>query len=212
MKKLSKLAALIMVMLLAFSLVGCGDNSSQVLGTWETSFDLSEAMLDGTGDDYADFNAEFMVNMRIQFEEGGTYRMYLEEESTKANFEQWLEALVDFETDMVYATYEEQGYSREEVDEQAQQSYGCSLRDYVMESRQDAFDVDAFIASIDTSGVYKAKGNKLHMGEKEISANTYDLFKVEGDTLTLDAATEEIAAQESLVPGFGYPYVFKKVD
>lgn len=212
MKKLSKLSALIMVMILAFSLVGCGDNSDEVLGTWETSFDLSEAMLDGTGDDYADFNAQFVVNMRMQFSEGGTYRMYLEEESTKANFEQWLDALVDYETEMVYAAYEEQGFSRAEVDEQAQQQYGSSLRDYIMEDRQDVFDIDGFIAEIDTSGVYQAKGNKLYLGEEEISPNTYDLYTLEGDTLTLDAATEEIAAEAALVPGFEYPYVFKKVD
>lgn len=212
MKKLSKLSALIMVMILAFSLVGCGDNSDKVLGTWETSFDLSEAMLDGTGDEYADFSAEFVVNMRLAFEEGGTYRMYLEEESTKANFEQWLDALVDYETEMVYAAYEEQGFSREEVDEQAQQQYGMSMKEYILEDRQNVFDIDGFIAEIDTSGVYQAKGDKLYLGEEEISPTTYDLFTVEGDTLTLNAATEEIAEEAALVPGFEYPYVFTKVE
>lgn len=216
MKKLSKLLALIMVMTLAFSLVGCGDTSDQVLGTWELSYDLSSelsaALLERAGDDYADFNAELMINMRLQFNDDGTYRMYWEEESTKANYEQWLNELVDYDTDMLYTTYEGQGFSREEVDEQAQEQYGCSLRDYVMEQRQDAFDIDAFIASGDSNGVYKAKGNKLYMGETETSPNTYELFTVEGDTLTLDAATEEIAEQSSLNPGFEYPIVFKKVD
>ena len=212
MKKLSKLSALIMVMLLAFSLVGCGDNSDKVLGTWETSFDLADAMLDGTGDEYADFDAEFIVNMRLAFEEGGTYRMYLEEESAKANFEQWLDALVDYETEMVYAAYEEQGFSREEVDEQAQQQYGCSMRDYILEDRQGVFDIDGFIAEIDTSGVYQAKGDKLYLGDEEISPTTYDLFTLEGDTLTLNAATGEIAEEAALVPGFEYPYVFTKVE
>lgn len=212
MKKLSKLSALIMVMVLAFSLVGCGDNSDQVLGIWETSFDLAEAMLDGTGDEYADFDAEFVVNMRMQFKEDGTYRMYLDEESSKANFEQWLEALVDYETEMVYAAYDEQGYSRDEVDEMSQQQYGCSMRDYIMEDRQDVFDIDGFIAEVDTSGVFQAKGDKLYLGEEEISPTTFDLFTVEGDTLTLNAATEEIAEEAALVPGFEYPYVFTKVE
>ena len=138
--------------------------------------------------------------------------MYLEEESAKANFEQWLDALVDYETEMVYAAYEEQGFSREEVDEQAQQQYGCSMRDYILEDRQGVFDIDGFIAEIDTSGVYQAKGDKLYLGDEEISPTTYDLFTLEGDTLTLNAATEEIAEEAALVPGFEYPYVFTKVE
>lgn len=215
MKKFSKLSALIMVMILALSLVGCGDNSDQVLGTWELSVDFADAMADGVGVDSADFNAEFMVNIRYQFNDDGTYRTYVEEESVKANYEQWLNELVDYESDELYSTYEGQGFSREEVDEQAQQQYGCSLRDYVMEQRQDVFDIDALITNMESDGVYKAKGNKLYMGETSTSPNRYDLFTVEGDTLTLDAATEEIAekaAESAIVPGFEYPYVFKKVD
>ncbi len=48
------------------------------------------------------------------------------------------------------------------------------------------------------------------MDEVEVSSNVYDLFTVEGDKLTIDAAGD--VDSEEIIEGFDYPYVFNKVQ
>lgn len=51
---------------------------------------------------------------------------------------------------------------------------------------------------------------KLFMADpgEEISANQYDLFKVDGDTLTLSLADD--SQDPEVLPGLDYPLVFTR--
>lgn len=211
MKRTKRFLALVMIMILSLSLVGCGDDSADLYGTWEKTYDVTEAMMDGAGDEYADFNEKIELKMVLEFNEDGSYALHADEEVTEANFTQWIEALAAYEAEVVYSTYEEQGFSREEVDEQAQQQYGCTMEEYMLEAAKESFDVDTLMSNLESEGVFEAKGGKLYMGDTEILANQYDLYTLEGDTLTINAASEEIEAEAAEVPGFEYPWVFTKV-
>lgn len=211
MKKTKRFLALIMMMILSLSLVGCGDDSADLYGKWERNFDITQAMMEGAGDEYADFNEQIELKVILEFKEDGSYSMYADEETTTANFDQWVNALAAYETEMIYSSYEEQGYTRAEVDEQAQQQYGSTMEEYVLETEKENFDVETLMSSLGSVGVYEAKNGKLYMADTEILPNQYDLYTLEGDTLTIEAATEEIEAEAAEVPGFEYPWIFTKV-
>lgn len=210
MKRTKRFLALVMMMILSLSLVGCGDDSADLYGTWERTFNITETMMDGAGDEYADFNEQIELKMILEFKEDGSYAMYADEATTEDNFNQWVDALAAYETELIYSTYEEQGFSREEIDEQAQQQYGSTMEEYVLETEKENFDIDEIMSSLSSEGVFEAKNGKLYMADTEILPNQYDLYTLEGDTLTINAATEEIEAEAAEVPGFEYPWVFTK--
>lgn len=211
MKKTKRFLALVMMMILSLSLVGCGDDSADLYGTWEKTFNITETVMDGAGDEYADFNEQIELKMILEFKEDGSYSMYADEATTEDNFNQWVDALAAYETELIYSTYEEQGFSREEVDEQAQQQYGSTMEEYVLETEKESFDIDEIMSSLADEGVFEAKNGKLYLADTEILPNQYDLYTLEGDTLTINAATEEIEAEAAETPGFEYPWVFTKV-
>lgn len=211
MKKGKRILALAMVMVLALSLCGCGNTAKKLYGTWETSFDLSGIIEGEMGEDFEGFHEEFEITLLMDFNEDGTFKMYADEEKLTDTLDTYLESLASFGADMMYEQMEEADMSREQVDEYVEEQFGMSVEEYMLDELKSSIDADDLISEVETEGVYEAKGKKLYMDEYEISPNAYDIFSVEGDTLTIDAATEEIAEDQELIDGFSYPYVFTKV-
>lgn len=200
-----------MMMVLAISLCGCGDTSKKLYGTWETTLDYASVLEEELGSGYEDFHEPFELKLMVEFKEDGTYSMYADEEYAIETVDQWVQALAAYDTEVAYNEYEGSGMSREEVDEAFQQQFGCSLEEYVLEAYQDTFDVDELVSEMYTEGVYQAKGNKLYMDEVEVSPDTYDIFTVEGDTLTIDIPEGAEVDEDEMIEGIDYPLTFTKV-
>lgn len=211
MKRTKRFLALVMVMLLALSLCGCGNTAKKLYGTWETSFDLSGIIEEEMGDEFEGFHEEFEITLLLEFNEDGTFKMYADEEKMSDTLDTYLESLSSFGADMIYEQLEETGMTRDQVDEYIEEQFGMSVQEYMLDELHNSIEVGDLAAEVETEGVYEAKGKKLYMDEYEVAPNAYDIFSVEDDTLTIDAATEEIAEDAELIEGFSYPYVFKRV-
>lgn len=207
-----KLAALLAAAMLALCMFGCGDEdtSEQVIGTWALAYDMGSMISEEMGEDYADFQSPLEVSLRFEFDQEGNYRMYVEEELFRTNFDGWLTAFSTYMSEELYAQLEAQGMDRATADQMLQESYGSSAEEYMKQLLQESIDVESLLDNVETTGVYEAKGNKLFLAdtEEEISSNQYDLFEVDGDTLTLSLADE--SQDPTVLPGLEYPLVFTK--
>ena len=45
MKKLTRIAAVLMILVMTFALVGCGDDSKALIGKWGMKYDMHDAVL-----------------------------------------------------------------------------------------------------------------------------------------------------------------------
>lgn len=211
MKKMRKILSLVMIMVLALSLAGCGSNTAeQLYGTWATTFDLSGMIESELGSDFEGFHEEFDITLMMDFNEDGTFKMYADEAALTDTFNTYIESLASFGAEMMYTEFENEGYTRDEIDSVFAEQYGMGIEEYMLSELQASVNIEDLVGDIETTGVYEAKGNKLYMGEVAVSSNVYDLFTVEGDTLTIDAAGD--VDSEEIIEGFDYPYVFNKVQ
>lgn len=206
LKKGKRILALLLIMVLAVSLCGCGNTAKKLYGTWEMTIDYSSAIEQGLGAEFEDFHHDFDLNLLFQFNEDGTYRMYVDEESTKETFENWINALVSYSADMLYEECKESGMTKEDVDTVVQEQYGCSVEEYMLEEVNSEVDIEETISEMKSDGVFKAKGDKLYLDE-----DGYDIFKVENDTLTIDMPEGVEIKEDEMIEGIDYPLVFTKV-
>lgn len=211
MKKGKRIFAMLMMMVLAFSLCACGDTSKELIGTWESEMDYSSAIKAELGSDYADLETSFELKMILEFHEDGTYSMYADEEVARASVDQLVSDLVSYDAERVYAEYEANGMTRSEADEAIQQQFGSTLEEYLQEAYSSELDAESLVSDMHTEGVFEAKGDKLFMDEVEISPNVYDAFKVEGDTLTVDIPEGAEMDPDDMIEGIDYPLTFTRV-
>ena len=110
----------------------------------------------------------------------------------------------------LYQQIEAEGVDRATADQMIQETYGCTAQEYMTQLLQQSIDVDSLLDEIESTGGYEARGEKLFMADpgEEISANQYDLFKVDGDTLTLSLADD--SQDPEVLPGLDYPLVFTR--
>ncbi len=214
MRKVSKWIAMFMALIFVFSLCGCvnGGSGKNIIGTWETEWDMSEAMADEMGDEFADFESTLVVSLLFDFNEDGTYKIYLNEEKFKASISDWIDDLCDFAVEKMYDTFEtESGVDRETADSLIYEQYGMTIDEMMRQQIDLLFNVDAFIASIETKGNYETKGNKLFLGDgDEVDRSRYDIFSVTGDTLKLELPKGALCTPLS-TSGLEYPITLYKV-
>lgn len=209
MKRASKVVAMLMVLIMTLSLSACGNSGKSLVGTWSISCDLNEMMIEEMGDDYADFESSFVITLKFDFNEDGTFKMYADREELKASLDSWLNDFISYSVEMTYAIFEEQGIDRETADELIVEQYGASLEDTLRQQIEGSLDADQLADSVDTDGVYETKGNKLYMSDNgKIDETKYDIFSVSGDTLKLELP--EGAVQEEVIPGLEYPLSLTK--
>lgn len=205
MKKVSKLVAMLMVLVMTLSLTACGGNSGKdLVGTWSMSCDLSEMMSEQMGSEFADFSSSFVITLKFAFNEDGTFKMFVDEEELGGTLDTWMDDFIAYAVDMTYDMFEEQGIDKETADGLIQEQYGTTMEEALRQEMEGSIDASELAASVEVDGVYEVKGNKLYMSEgTEINKNEYDLFKISGDTLTLELA-DGVEAEE-IIPGMSYP-------
>lgn len=212
MKRISKIVTMLLACIMLFSLVGCGkaDAGKALYGTWSMDVDLSEELNRQMGDEFAGFDGKLVITLKFDFNEDGSFKMYADREALKESFAGWLDSFVVFSVDVMYAEFEGYGLSKEEADELVQSSYNCTMEEYVRSMMESSVDVDAMADEMETKGIWEAKGDKLYMSEgSKIDVNSFDIFEVSGDTLTLNLP--EGATDDSDIPGLSYPYSLHKV-
>ncbi len=211
MKRISKIVTMLLACIILFSLVGCGksDTGKALYGTWSMDVDLSQELNRQMGDDFAGFDGKLVITMKFDFNEDGSFKMYVDSDALKESFATWLDSFATFSLDVMYAQFEDMGLSREEADELVQSQYNCTMEEYIRDTMESSVNVDAMAAEMKMEGIWEAKGDKLYMSEDdEIDVNRFDIFSVSGDTLTLNLP--EGAEDESDIPGLQYPYTLHK--
>ena len=211
MKRISKIVTMLLACIMLFSLVGCGksDTGKALYGTWSMDVDLSHELNRQMGDEFAGFDGKLVITMKFDFNEDGSFKMYVDSDALKESFATWLDSFATFSLDVMYAQFEDIGLSREEADERVQSQYNCTMEEYIRNTMESSVNVDAMAAEMKMEGIWEAKGDKLYMSEDdEIDVNRFDIFSVSGDTLTLNLP--EGAEDESDIPGLQYPYTLHK--
>ncbi|MDE6063304.1 MAG: zinc-ribbon domain-containing protein [Lachnospiraceae bacterium] len=179
-----------------------------ILGTWRMQCDLSEAIVSELGPDFEDLEAPFIVDMMFEFGEDGTFRLYVDEESFRENFNAWLDEVLAYAANIMYDMFEDMGLSKKEADELVQELYGMTMEEYLKESMMTEIDVEEMIeeilASVDINGIYRVEEDRLYMAEQEINENQYDIFHFEEDKLIIGLS--DGADSSEILPGIAYPF------
>ena len=179
-----------------------------VLGTWRMECDFSEAITAEMGPEFDDFDAPFIVNIMFGFYEDGTFKMYVDEESFRESFNDWLDELLAYATNIMYDMFEDMGLSKKDADELVQELYGMTMEEYLKESMMSELDVEKMIEetleNAETNGIFRVEEDRLYIGEEEINENQYDLFHFEEDKLIIEQV--DGAEGEEFLPGISYPF------
>ena len=179
-----------------------------ILGTWRMECDFSEAITAEMGSEFDDLDAPFIVNIMFGFYEDGTFKMYVDEESFRENFNDWLDELLVYAADIVYDMFGEMGLSKKDADELVQELYGMTMEEYLKESMMSELDVEKMIEetleNAETNGIFRVEEDRLYIGEEEINENQYDLFHFEEDKLIIEQV--DGAEGEEFLPGISYPF------
>ncbi|MCH5275589.1 MAG: hypothetical protein J1E65_07090, partial [Lachnospiraceae bacterium] len=186
-----------------------------LVGTWILECDIQSLVVEELGDDFADFDSPLVVPLMFEFNEDGTFRMYMGEDF-KDNFDNWLEDFIVFTTDYLYDMLASEGMSRAEADEIIQMIYGSSLEDYLRDEL--AYQLDFAmedleeVMGMEESALYEVQGNKIYLSDEYgvMDYSSYETFEVYGNMLIL---SNENGSTEEIFPGTGihYPLTFYRV-
>lgn len=216
MKKMSKMLAVLLALVMALTICGCGgsDGGKDLVGTWSLDYDLADMLAGEMGEEYADFNTPLIMSICFEFKDDKTFTMYGEPESFKANFSTWLDEFLAFSTEMMYTEFSNQGLDKDAADAAFEETYGSSITDYLRQAFESEVNVDSLLDEMTTNGKYDTSGNKLYMAEEgeEIDKNAYDVFTISGDTLKLELPSGADPSQGEILPGLEYPLELKKAN
>lgn len=215
MKLAKKICALLMAVMMLFSLAGCaGDDSAELVGTWRSNIDILDMLLDEFESDpsTADFvnyveMDEFVIEMTLVFTEDGTYTMTVDEETFDANLYKMVEECV---TGYLYEYFEDY-FAQMELEGTVDEILALmdmNMADLVTESLKEV-DLSGLSESFNQHGNYKASDGKLYRSDGYDTIpdpNVYEPYTLENNKLIL---TDYINNGES--DSIGYPMVFNKV-
>lgn len=217
MKKGSKLLVLLLALVMALSICGCGgsDSGKDLIGTWSLDYDMADLLAGEMGEEFEGFNASLVMPICFEFREDKTFTMYGEPEAFKANYNTWLDEFLAFATDVMYTEFANQGLEdKAAADAAFEEAYGTGITDYLRQTFEAEVDVDSLLGEMTTDGKYDTSGNKLYMAEEgtEIDKNAYDVFTVSGDTLKLELPSGADPSEGEILPGMEYPLELKKAN
>lgn len=214
-KSMKKLLCVVLSLVLALSMIGCGGSDAEkIIGTWEGEMDAAELLNAGmdTGDEsmseyiHAD---SFPVVWQFTFNEDGTCRLAIEEESFKESFNAYLETFKAGLTKYLEDMLAEMGMEMS-VDELLTQM-GGSLDDLVAETLNDEM-IEEAMGDMVSEGKYKVEDGKLFLSDsldEEINENVYVTYELDGKNLTLlESFGEALEGLEDMI----FPMELEKVN
>ena len=208
MKKL--LVFLLASFIIVTSFAGCGKaGPKSIVGTWESSTDVSEYLITMMGDSvFAGYMELDNVPLYLQycFKEDGEFVVSINKEKTKKSWDLFLDAIME-SVKKAYKAADPDG-SVEDFFNAYQQEKGESMRETLAKKN----DMDRLLGSFEGNGRYKVQGNRLYRSEAnstQIDETVYEIFSIKDKTLSiLSSSDSQLTAQERA----RYPYVFSWVS
>lgn len=213
---MKKVLSILMVLALCVAMLtmfaGCGSEADKLVGTWKAEVDMTDMINEELAADPAlaeYFNiSSFCVIMTMTFNEDGTYSTGIDADSVSA-------AMLGLVTDMergIYAMFEAEieASGLDMAVEELLELSGVSMEDLLSELTYglESGMVDEIVSEAAMSGNFEVKGDKLFLSDGldyAVDPAVYEVFTLEGDTLTL---VENVGAEDD---SFGlYPVVFTR--
>lgn len=235
MKTITKIAALLMAVLMIAALAACGETKApSIVGKWSYNLDLQKMMestmassgASSLSDDqqklmekYASAFAGCEMLMYLEFTEDGKYIASIDKDSATAAFNKAKEALKTI-IPSLYAQM--MGMTEEEFEKYLEQQ-GMS-KDQMIESALSSMNVEE-MANQENKGAYRLEGDKLYLdsdkSEDETDAEAESATEAEAHYLTISLTADELSITDisgtddsegsALLKKELLPMVFKRV-
>lgn len=202
------------VLVLSLALCACGGEKKETLvGTWNASIDIAEvynAEIAASGDEaMAEYLSvdSFAIPLVMTFNEDGTYSLTVDKEGMDAAMNGLIEDM-KVGLEKYFNDYFSSMGLEIDVDE-ALAASGMSLDALVEEMKGEIMTEDMY-ADMESAGQYKAEDGKLYLTEDvevEPVGGVYNTYTIDGDTLTIEAGTEEL---EDEMAELLFPLVLKR--
>ncbi len=194
MKKiLSLLMCLVMLFSVMFTLTGCFGEQSKYIGKWKATLDLTDIMNEelANNEDMGDYFTltDFSVVMFLEFNDDGTYSMYVEEESIEKAMEKMVDDLTLGMEDYLTNYFKGEGITV--TVQEALDALGMTMDELMDDSFDDEMldkTVDGMLEAINGEGNFKVNGDKLFMSaglEYGVDESAYEICEISGDILKL---------------------------
>lgn len=213
MKK--RILALVLALVLVLCLTACsgGGDSKKFVGKWCYALDLTDMMNSSLAAELDPTMAPYLtiqncsVNVYAQFNEDGTYSMYVEERELTDTMDKLVADVVDGMGEyLVDYVYQETGM--EMTLEEILEMLGMSMDD--LTAGFDMSDViDEMIAGVRQEGNYEAKDGKLFTSKGlnyDIDPNVYETYELGDNTITITGFVGGEAPEFNV-----YPMEFYKI-
>ncbi len=220
MKTTKRIAALLLVLVLALSLVACGNQEEKkLLGTWQTELDLTEALSEAlsgsSGIDAAYLPTDTTVSITLTLTFAEKQACTIAVALDKDAFNAYIASLSDGVIEMLYQSGEEAGVDRETFDSVFATQYGMDVKSYV-DTMLEGYDADTLLDEVESTedGYWKVEDGKLYFSdEKDFSGDDIDetTYHFDGETLIFDSITTEDDSFSQLEElGLELPWSFTK--
>ncbi|MCQ2354394.1 MAG: hypothetical protein MJ102_04720 [Clostridia bacterium] len=218
MKKIYKIMALVLVAVMLLSVCACGKEATKeskksndsIVGTWKSELDATKEIFGEFSSEFGDFTYDdgIMVTVCIEFNKDGTCTRFIDEKDTMKSLEKFIDALVDYVVDQAYEAAEAEGHSKEELDEEIQNRYNCTLEEYAKNSFTEMLDLEDLSNGHDEC-FYKIEDGEILFSYDEDDfddASAWD-FTLKGDKLTI---TDIEDPDDDYTGYYDFPIVFKR--
>lgn len=198
------------VLVLSLALCACGgdkggsETKTTIVGTWETDIDmtdmLNEQMVAAGVGDFITISS-FNLTLIMEFNENGTGALRMDEKALEKSFE----GLADDMAKGMKSYFASMGLDLDEL----LAAEGMSMDDFIDEMMAE-MDVESMGIEFNLEFNYKTEGDKLYISEdidSEINTDTYNTYKLSGNTLTLDAGNEVLEDGMEIL----FPMTLKRV-
>ncbi len=118
-----------------------------------------------------------------------------------ANQDAFMEAMVAYTIDEMYAEFATMGYNKDQTDAAMKEAYGMSTEDYVRKELSGTdFNAlfDSIFSSVAPSGVYYVENGTLYVGDSWEATLEPSAFTLEGDTLYIESFAQEMGMEDAL--------------
>ena len=212
-KRIALLLSFVLVLSLALCACGGGEKKETLVGTWNATIDIAEvynAEIAASGDEaMAEYLSvdSFAIPLVMTFNEDGTYSLTVDKEGMDAAMNGLIEDM-KVGLEKYFNDYFSSMGLEIDVDE-ALAASGMSLDSLVEEMKGEIMTEDMY-ADMESAGQYKAEDGKLYLTEDvevEPVGGVYNTYTIEGDTLTIEAGTEEL---EDEMAELLFPLVLKR--
>ena len=208
-KNITKLMALLLVLVMAVSMTACASDQEKMVGTWQSDVEFAPVFNDtlSSTEDAEYLSVESLkIRVILTFTEEGTYTLAADADSMKAAMESLKDSLKVGVERYLEDTIAESGMDLT-IDE-ILEIMGTSM-DELIDAVVSQEMIDEMAQSMVAEGNFKAEDGKLYMSdslESAIDETVYDTYTLEDDVLTLVSTTQTDAQADLL-----YPMTFSRV-